>query len=196
MKNWRLWILLGGFIAVSAAFLFLNFHAAVSSTQSEKNVTKTSIGDGMPLAMEHREPITIVRDGEGPMASTLQAALERELRNAGIGEIELAQGLEPVYPNPVLILKVGQPALNWTPFFAYSQFTIQTGYTSTGDTLFMSDAPVTMDNKNGPALAMHGEYKVNDRSWGLISRPGYHQILADYLAQQIVTALKELYRVV
>jgi hypothetical protein len=52
-----------------------------------------------------------------------------------------------------------------------------------------------MDNRDGPALNMWGEYKVSDRSWGLISRPGYHQILADYLAREIVTTLKDLYRV-
>jgi hypothetical protein len=52
-----------------------------------------------------------------------------------------------------------------------------------------------MDNRDGSALNMWGEYKVSDRSWGLISRPGYHQILAEHLAQQIITTLKDLYRV-
>ena len=42
---------------------------------------------------------------------------------------------------------------------------------------------------------MYAEYKVNDLSWGLISRLGYRQILADYLAKQIVAALKDLYKV-
>lgn len=32
--------------------------------------------------------------------------------------------------------------------------------------------PVTIDNKNGSILNMYAEYKVNDRSWGLISRLG------------------------
>ena len=42
---------------------------------------------------------------------------------------------------------------------------------------------------------MYAEYEVNDRSVGLISRPGYHHFLADYLAQEIVAVLKDLYHV-
>jgi hypothetical protein len=42
---------------------------------------------------------------------------------------------------------------------------------------------------------MYGEYKVIDRSWGLISRPSYYQTLAEYLAREIVSTLKDLYGV-
>jgi hypothetical protein len=42
---------------------------------------------------------------------------------------------------------------------------------------------------------MYGEYQVNHRSGGVISRPGYYHMLADCLAQQIVATLKDLYRV-
>jgi hypothetical protein len=58
----------------------------------------------------------------------------------------------------------------------------------------MGKRPVIMDNRDGAALNMWGEYQVSDRSWGLISRPGYYQALADYLAREIVTTVKDLYR--
>ena len=90
---------------------------------------------------------------------------------------------------------MGKPALLWTPFFATSQFSIQAGYASNGDTTFMGETPNTIDNKDGPTLNMYAEYTVSDRSWGLISRLGYHQLLADYLAQQIVATLKDPYKV-
>lgn len=40
---------------------------------------------------------------------------------------------------------------------------------------------------------MYAEFDVSDRSFGLISRLGNHQFLADYLAQEIVAVMKALY---
>ena len=129
------------------------------------------------------------------MIGTLPKALAVEMNKAGLGDIELVQGIAPTYQGPALVVKVGNPNLLWTPFFATSQFTIQAGYSSTGDTAFMSETQAIIDNKDGPVLNMYGEYEVSDRSWGLISRPGYHQALARYLAREIVSTLKDLYRV-
>ena len=81
------------------------------------------------------------------------------------------------------------------PFFINSRLIVQAGYSSSGDTPLLGKMPVSIDNSDGPAMMMYGEYKVTDRSWGLISRPGYYHMLADYLAQQIVATLKDLYRV-
>ena len=39
------------------------------------------------------------------------------------------------------------------------------------------------------------EYEGSDRSFGLISRLGYHQYLADYFAQQIIDVMKNLYNI-
>ena len=190
-----LWVLLGSIALLGAAFWFLNFRIAASNTQSEKNITTTSLGEGLPDAMQHREKINAVLLGEGPLIAALQKALAVEMKDAGIADLELVQGIESRYQRPVLIVEVGKPGLFWTPFFATSRITIQAGYSSIGDTTFMGETPVIIDNQNGSALIMYGEYKVSDRSWGLISRPGYHQTLADYMAKQIVSTLKDLYRV-
>jgi hypothetical protein len=195
MKNQRFWIVLGGIAVLSAAFLFLNFHAAVSNTQSEKNITTAGIGDGLPVVMQHRAPISIAMDGDGALVNALQQTLPAGINNAGLGAVALVPGLERQYPNPVLVVEVGKPAPFWTPFWATSQFSIQAGYASDGSTAFMGQTPATVNNSNGPVLTMHAEIKISDRSWGLISRPGYHQILADVLTQQIVAALKDLYQI-
>jgi hypothetical protein len=89
---------------------------------------------------------------------------------------------------------VGKPGLLWTPFFTTSQFTVQAGYSSVGDTTFTGKTPVIMDNRDGSALNMWGEYTLSDRSSGLISRPGYYQALANYLAREIVNTLEDIYR--
>ena len=195
MKNRRSWILLGGIAVLSAAFLFLNFRAAVSNTQAEKNITTLSGGARLPDAMQRQDKISIALVGESPLASALQKALAAEMHQAGMGEIELVPGLEPAYQNPVLVVKVDKPGLIWTPFFATSRFSIHAGFASNGDTTFMGETPITYDSRNSPTLNMSADFKVSDRSWGQISRLGYHQFLADYLAQDIVSALKNLYKV-
>ena len=193
MKKW-LWVLLGSIALLGAAFWCLNFRLAASNTQIEKNINTTSFGNGLPNAMQHREKINLVLVGEGPLTAALQKALAVEMKDSGIADLQPVPGIEPSYQSPVLIVKVGKPGLIWTPFFATSQFTIQAGYSSVGDTTFIGKTPVIMDNRDGSALNMWGEYKVSDRSSGLISRPGYYQALADYLAREIVTTLKDLYR--
>jgi hypothetical protein len=194
MKKW-LWVLLGGIVLLWAAFWYLNFRIAASNTKSEHNHSTTIIGDGLPQAMQGREKINLVLIGEGPLIGALPNALAAEMNKAGMEDIELMQGIEPDVQSPALVVKVGKPDLLWTPFFATSQFTIQAGYSSTGDTAFMGETQVIIDNKEGPVLNMYGEYKVSDRSWGLISRPSYLQTLAKYLAREIVSTLKDLYRV-
>jgi hypothetical protein len=42
---------------------------------------------------------------------------------------------------------------------------------------------------------LYNEYEGVDRSFGLISRPGYDAYLADYFAQQIIEAMKGLYNI-
>jgi hypothetical protein len=194
MKKW-LWVLLGGIAFLWAAFWGLNFRIAASSAQSEKSITTTGIGEGLPDVMQRSEKINLVVIGEDPLIALLQESLVMAMKHAGIPGLQLVQSIEQKYPSPVLVIRVGSPDLLWTPFFATSQFTIQLGYSSSGYTAFIEEAPSTIDNKAGPALNMYGEFRIADRSWGLISRPGYYHFLADHLASQIVSTLKDLYRV-
>ena len=196
MKNKRLSILLGGIALIGAAFLLLNFRLALSTTRAEKLLVTTDVGDNMPDPMQRNDKISVVLVGEGPLVRALQKTLTEKMGEAGIGEIELDQGLEAAYENPVLVVKVVRPGSIWTPFFAMSDFPIHAGYTSNGDSTFMEliERTHTSIGKKDVAF-MYAEYEVSDLSLGLISRPGYHQFLADYLAQEIVTALKDLYQV-
>jgi hypothetical protein len=195
MKYKLLWILLGGILLVSAAFLLLNFRVAASNTQSSKLIFTTNMKDNMPVSMRRKDKISIVLVGEGPLVGALQKALTNKMNEAGIEKFELVQALEPKYPNPVLVVKVGRQGPIWTPLFAVSQVSVHAGYASNGDSTFMEAAEKTHTSvAQKDAANMYAEYEVNDRSLGLISRPGYHQFLADYLAQEIVAALKDLYK--
>ena len=195
MKNKRLSILLAGIAMMSMALLFLDFRVALSNTQAGKFVAATDMGDdNMPASMQRNDKISLALVGEGPLVRALQKALTEKMDAAGLPEIERVQELKPTYPNPVLIVKVGKPGPTWTPFFAMSRVPIHAGYTSNGDSTFMEAIEKTHTSVGKKDVAfLYAEYEVNDLSLGLISRPGYHQYLADYFAQEIVTALKDLY---
>ena len=198
MKDKRLWILLGGILLVSAAFLLLNFRVAVGNTQSLQMIMVTELEGNYPDRLQPNDTISMVLVGDGPLVRALQKALTEKMNNVGMGQMELEQELEPKYPNPILVVKVGQPSPIWTPFFATSQFSIQAGYATNGDTTFMDALDKTQPyirNSDPSAVNLYTEYEVSDRSFGLISRPGYDGYLADYLAQEIVQALKNLYNI-
>jgi hypothetical protein len=198
MKDKRLWILLGGILLGSAAFLLLNFRVAVGNIQSLQMIMVTELEGNYPDRLQSDDKISMVLVGEGPLVHALQKALTKKMNNVGMGQIELEQELEPKYPNPVLVGKVGQPSPIWTPFFGVSQFSIQVGYATNGDTTFMDGLDKTQPyirNSDPSVVNLYTEYEVSDRSFGLISRPGYDQYLAEYLAQEIVQALKNLYNI-
>lgn len=194
IKKTRIGSLLAGILLLCAAFWFLNFHMASSNTQSDKTVVTTGIGDRLPDSMQYGGKIILILEGNSPLIALLQEALAAEMSNAGIGEIELGKSTEPKYNRPVLLVNVEKTGVLWTPFYATSDFAIQAGYISSGDTTFMSKTPVTVDNQDGPVLNMYSEYNISDTSWGVISRRGYYQILADYLARQIGDTLRDLYK--
>jgi hypothetical protein len=198
MKNKLLWILLGGIVLIAAAFLFLNFHLAASNTQAMQKIITTELEGNYPDRLQRTDKISIVLVGEGPLVSALQNTLIVKVYKAGIGQIELEQELKPSYPNPVLVVKVVRSSLNWTPLFAMSQFSIQTGYATNGDMTFMESLDKTQPyirNPDPSVVNMYTEYEGNDRSLGLISRLGYPQYLADYLAWEIFNTLKNLYNI-
>jgi hypothetical protein len=196
MKKDRLWILLAGIVVVISAFLLLNFRLAVNSNQTQKLTFTTDMGENMPAAMQRKDRINLVLVGEGPLVNALQKTLVEKLGEAGMGEIEVMGELEPVSQNPVLVVKVIKPGPIWTPLFAMSRFSIHAGYASNGDSTFMEAIEKTHTSVGKKDVAnMYAEYDLNDLSFGLISRPGYYRLLADYLSQEIVAALKDLYKV-
>ncbi len=180
-------------MALAIAFWFLEFRGAQSKTRAERNVSTVSMGKQLPDAMQRWVKITIVIIGEGPLAGAMQKALRAELQNARFGDVEVVPELERAYPNPVLVVHLDKQRLFWTPFFASSSIEIRAGFASSGETGHLMERLVTIENKNGPALILSGEYRFTDRSWGLISRLGYHRFLAEYAARQIVTSLQDLY---
>lgn len=197
MKNKRLWILLGGAVLIGAAFLLLNFRIAVSDMQVIPRIMVTKL-DHYPDRLRPNDKISLVLEGEGPLVQALQNALMKKWDRGRMGQLEVAQERRSPYPNPILLVKVGGPDIVWTPFFAICQFSIHAGYATNGDPNFMESVDVTqihIRSSDPSVVNLYNEYEGQDRSFGLISRPGYHQYLADYFAEQMIEAMKNLYNI-
>lgn len=198
MKTKRIWLLVGGILLTGGAFLLLNFRLAASDTQAMLEINSTKIDGHYPERLGPDDKISFILTGEGPLASGLQNALLEEMDKAGVGKLELSHKLEPGHSNPALVVKVGRPGLVWTPFFATSRFSIQAGYATDGDMTFMETLDKTQPyirSRDPSVVDLYTEYDVSDRSFGLISRPGYQRYVADYLAGEIVNTLKNLYNI-
>lgn len=197
MRYKRLWVLLAGIVLISAAFLLLNFKAAVSSTQIIQRINITKLDGHYPDRLGPTDKISLVLVGEGPLARALQKALAKNW-DARIGRFEPVQELKPKYSSPALVIYVSSANPNWTPFFALNLFSIQAGYATNGDMTFLEGLDKTkpyIRNSDPSVVDLYTEYEINDRSFGLISRPGYDQYLADDLAKEIVNTLKNLYNI-
>lgn len=194
MKNQKTLVILAAAALLTAAFLLFNFRAAFSNTQAQSNWATASSGDGLPEAMQQHAKITVLVTGEGPLVAILERSLAAEIRKAGLGEVELVDALDAQYPNPVLRVDLGNPGVLWTPVFGSSKFAVTAGFVSNGDTATIGAKPVLFDSTNGPAVNMFADFLVSDRSWGILSRPGYYQVLADSTARSIVEALGKLYQ--
>ncbi|MGE5123347.1 MAG: WD40 repeat domain-containing protein, partial [Acidobacteriaceae bacterium] len=194
MKNKRLWIFTGVFALIIAGLLLLNFRLALSSTQVNKLVSSTSMGDNVPMPLQRKDTISVAVLGEGSLANAVKSSLKDKMDRAGIGLTELVEERVPVYQNPVLVVRVGKPGSFWTPLFATSQFSVHAGYASNGDSTFFEAVENTHTTIGKPDVVnMYAEYDIVDRSFGVLSRPGYHQYLADYVTEEIVTVLKDMY---
>ncbi len=193
MNNRKIWFILAGLAALVAAFLLLNFHAAYSNTQAETNVVTVSSGDTLPDAMQQREKITLYITGESPLIEALEQSITVEIGKAGLGEVEVVRELATDYPNPVLVIDGGRPGVLWTPVYGSGSFPVSAWFVSNGDTTVIDAESVGFDNSDGPGVVMEADYKVSDRSYGIMSRPGYYQALADWLANSIIETVRKLY---
>jgi hypothetical protein len=88
------------------------------------------------------------------------------------------------------VIQAEKPGVLWMPFYVSSRFKIRAGYASDGNASFMGGTSTVVIGEEGPVLNMSAEYNVSDRSWGILSRPGYYELLADWTAKQVVETVR------
>ncbi len=195
MKRNQIWILLGGLILLAAVFLFVNFHLSFNKISESRNSVTTGMGGENLAAIQQRDNIMVIVEGQGGMVTALEKAMSAQISASGITNPVITEAVEPGNKNPVLLIKITTRDVFWTPVFASGNVQVLAGYVSNGEIELIQNLPLKSTNVSGAMTLMSGEYKLTGRSFGLISLPGYRQMLADAIASNIMENLKAIYKV-
>jgi hypothetical protein len=171
-------------MALLVVLLAANFHMANSETQT--NVTTASsrwpTGASLPPQTVYYQV-----EGDGPLATALREALARQLSDAALAEATAV---------PQLIVRIDQADINWTPVYGRAAIVATAAFSSNGDFAFMETEPTYFqfndgdDAGTGYIVQASSEISLTDKSTGLLSRPGYRQILAEKLAEEVNKVLQ------
>lgn len=194
MKHSRIWIVLGGLIALSVLFLFVNFHISINTNYVDSGSYTTGIGGEKPAAVQQRENILVIVEGNGGLVKTLEKALYRQISTGGIANPVITEAVEPGNTNPVLRVKIADKQVLWTPVYSSSKVQVLAGYASNGDLEVIQNLPLKSTNVSGAEIMLSGEYKLTGTSFGFISLPGFRQMTANAIAGSILKDLKAIYQ--
>lgn len=179
MQNKGIWFSLGIIVVLCAALLSVNFHMARSETQTNVTTASSRWPSGAslpPQTVQYRV------EGDDPLTAALREALPQKLINA-------QPAAETAVPQ--LIIRIDQAQINWTPVYGRADLTLGAAFSSNGDFAFMETEPTYFqfnsdeDAGAGYIVQSSSQISLTDQSTGLLSRPGYNQLLADKLAEEI-----------
>lgn len=186
MRNKGIWLGLAIIVVLCMALLVLvaNFHMANSETQTNATTASSRWPSGASVPSQ-TVPYRV--EGAGPLAAALRGALPQTLTNA-----------QPAADTavPQLIIRIDQADINWTPVYGRAEIAATAAFSSNGDFSFMETEPTYFQFNNdddagaGYIVQAASEISLSDNSTGLLSRPGYHQLLAGKLAEEINKALQ------
>ena len=192
--RWIVSLLLLILLIVGIAFLALDFHLAQSRANSGYNLSTGRSGGGeLPLAMRESPSLAVAINGEGRLASDLRHALERQLaRNPQLAFVAVLQDAPEIVDGPYLLVEPQMVDVFWTPVYARADLRVAIDFDSAGD-LTSRGIPYVFSSENAPQVRSSGDIMVENVAFGLISRPGYYNMLAELVADQIDRAITEIY---
>jgi hypothetical protein len=181
-----LWLTLGALFLLLLAFNFLNFRLARSNTEVNSSFSTIRAGDTLPESMTPGFTQLYLINGDEQFAEKLGAALEEQFEGTIVGTTTAVQAGRSVNA-PFLIVELA-PSRLWTPLYGRANVEAQIYYAHDGDAPWPLDEPLIVESS--PAIKGSGEFALVDRTWGLLSKPGYYEHLAQALAEKIVAALQ------
>ncbi len=193
-KLWLLVALLVLAALLGSFFLLVNFRVMKSQTVKDFSVA-SGYNPSDPGEEWNFTPHTtsIYISGDGRIESRVREEIMRSLKTQpNTGLVESLYTLTTQADHPLLLVKVTGQEYFWTPFYARSAFKVDVGYASNGDLSFWEKDPPHFFNQTGqPALQLKGNYAIADKSWGILSAPGYNDYLATQIADVVMSSLRE-----
>jgi hypothetical protein len=171
-------------VLLAAAFLLLNFRAASSHTSAADNFSSARGGAPAPSQKIH---VYVWVEEKDRLSTQLRDSVMERLRQSGRMDVEPLPTPKPG-PNdyPLLRVWISTPGYSWTPFYAQTDMEVRYGFsTFSSDIPLDKDVLVSIDNRVPYPLHVKGSVKLTDKSFGLISLPGYWDWLSSQAAEKL-----------
>jgi hypothetical protein len=180
-----------------AAFSLVSFRLMSSRMARDATVAASDPSASNSTDVQPGPEITLRVEGGSRLALPVQRALAGALQKDPLtGAIQLASSSTDTPESAVLNVSLDEQGYFWSPFYARARVAVEVAYASNGDISFrQEDPPHFRSSGDRPATQMLGHYAFADVSWGLISKPGYRDYLAEQIASAIVAGMQEQLKV-
>lgn len=178
-------------IVLALALTVLDLRLAKSQTNSDFSVASSRPGpDG---AAYQPQTTYLFIEPNGRLAAALREEFGRRLGYAPqVGQFELVDDPDAHAGQPLAYIEIEQQRINWYGVTAKADVRAELAYSSNGDLYFRGQEPVAfVSPDDGARWQLSGRYTIADTTSGLISLPGYHALLAEQLADQILNSLRQ-----
>jgi len=176
-------------LLIAAAFVWIDFRivGGQSSVESQSATSSSGVDEAVVLPLEPNMDLYVI--GSERMADALQDELEEALsENQYIGDVHVVEGEPAQSEAGVLVLRIEDSEIFWTPIYSRSQVEIQLSYASDGEIAWMDEEVVNLTNIK-PAIRYRGDFQSRTNAIGIMSLPGYYHYLSEALSQKIVESL-------
>ena len=193
----RQWFLVAVALVVIlvSGLLFLDLRLARSRTAGDRGIGTYRGGDKLPPKMANAPVVSVAVEGDGAFAEAFRDALRAELwgNNPHIGNVEMVDGAPDAAGDIYMRIEIVREEIVWTPVYARAEVETRMAFSSDGDVSWRVQKPVVMTGGEVPIVKADGQVGLADKSWGLLSLPGYRHLVAKALAAQYSEAVETVW---
>jgi hypothetical protein len=190
---------LGALALFAVVLLFADFHLATSNTGTQASTSSARSNptgsDGAPVAGSAGSVpmLWLYVEGEDTASATMRERLKALLdKGPQFGSVTLLAEPPSAAQYPALVAGISEQEVLWTPFYGEARLHVRFSYASDKGALSWRDDEPWAFESGAPATRARGDLAVGDRTWGLVTRPGYQGLLGRACAEAVG---KELGRV-
>jgi len=193
MKKYAIGIPVLVILLVALSCFMMSYHATYSQTVQNSTVASSSGSSVQNQAQRAVPPATaVVIEGNDRLTNSLRAYLKQGLETVpGLGQVQFLDQPTEQAGLPLIYIQIKEQRVNWTPVYSTATLQTQVSYASTGDVTFRDTSPTHFKTTSPTDLQFDGNFTLADKSWGWMSLPGYDDLLAQALANNILQSLQK-----
>lgn len=179
-----------------AAFIFLDFHLAKSSMNT--SFTRTFANSSIPEGYQPGNTLLYIAPADNqPLSRALAKDLFQLAGNSGYFSPVLLNRAPEGNQFPAVVVQVVGEKFFWTPFYSQSILKIQMAYSNfrAVDAIETQATVILPAQGASPAIEGSGQAEQADKSFGLISLPGYRSLIIHSAAKSVLENLEDMVKI-